>query len=86
MNHTPPIFRPPWWRCFVSSLSELIPLLLSTPIAVLLLASIGNRPVSLDFVFIVTRMHALINLLTTSRTQDQKTITVSNDMIVRPAA
>ena len=32
MNHTPPIFRPPWWRCFLSCVTRQ----LVVPIALLL--------------------------------------------------
>ena len=86
MNHTPTTFRPPWWRCFVLSLIELIPLLLGGLIGALLAEVISNRPVSsLDGLFFPTAIIALFQLLTTSRTQDELTITVSDNMIVRPA-
>lgn len=85
MNHTPMTFGPPWWRCFLSSLSQLIPLLLSWLIVTVMLVGIGSRPVSLDFIFVVTPMIVGINLLTTSRRQDELTITVSDNMIVRLA-
>jgi len=80
------IFRPPWWRCYLSSLIQLIPLLLGGLIAAVALVVIGKRPISsLDGLFVPTAMIALINVLTSSRTRDQLTITVSDGMIVRLA-
>jgi hypothetical protein len=86
MNHTPTTFRPPWWRCFVSSIIELIPLLLSWLIGAWLSDIISNRSVSfLDGLFFPFAMIVLFQLLTTSRRQDELTITISDGMIVRLA-
>jgi hypothetical protein len=67
-------FRPPFWRCYVSSL---VPVLLGVLIAVLLDAIINDVLLSFQrssFTFIA--IIALVNLLSTRKSQDYLSITL----------